>query len=67
MRNPRHLTDTDGAADTDDAGIHDAIIRTAMMMTLLPVLEFLYPAGMAIDGGQYFQKRDKVALGKELL
>jgi hypothetical protein len=38
-----------------------------MMMPLLPMLEFLHPRGVVIDGCQDFQHRHEVALGKELL
>ena len=51
VENPRHLANPNGTADADDAGIHDPIGRPAMMMALLPVLKFLHPTGMAIDGG----------------
>jgi hypothetical protein len=59
--NPRHLAYPDGTADADDAGVHDPILGAARMMALLPVLKFLHPTGMAIDGGQdLHQRRIKV-------
>ena len=65
--NPRHLANPDGTADADDAGIHDPIGWPAVMMALLPVLEFLHPTGMAIDGGKDLHQRDEIALGEVVL
>jgi hypothetical protein len=36
-------------------------------MALLPVLKFLQPTGMAIDGGQDLHQRDEIALGEVVL
>src|SRR5205085_11463680 len=67
MGNPRHFADADGTPKTNDAGINDPVLGSAMMMPLLPMLEFLHPAGVVIDGRQDFEHRHEVTLGKELL
>jgi len=37
------------------------------MMALLPVLKFLHPTGMTIDGGKDLHQRDEIALGEVVL
>jgi enamine deaminase RidA (YjgF/YER057c/UK114 family) len=37
-----------------------------MMMALLPMLEFLHPTGVVIDGRQDLEHRHEVALGEDI-